>query len=181
MTSETVHHRGKIQERAAREAKRYLVLFAYFVVFFGSFSTYRRLVLAEMHINYAEYGWAIIKALVLAKVVLIGEVFHVGERYEHRPLIVSTLWKTLMFALLISAFGVVERLVEAPLHHRPLSEEFQLFAGTQKYEFFARIELQTLALVPLFAFRELARVLGEGKLAELFFHSTPPLQPTMQH
>ena len=65
--------------------------------FFGSFTTYRRLVLAEYQIGYFEYGWALLKALVLAKVILIGEILHLGERFHDRPLLVSTLWKTLMF------------------------------------------------------------------------------------
>jgi hypothetical protein len=30
-------------------------------------------------------------------VILIGEILHLGERFHDRPLLVSTLWKTLMF------------------------------------------------------------------------------------
>ena len=180
MAPQSAQTRGGFRERLAHEMKQYLIIAAYLAVFFGSFTSYRRLILAQFDISYAELGWAIIKALVLGKVILIGELLHVGERYQHRPLIVSVLWKTLAFAVLIAAFGVLERLVGAVIHHRPVWEEFQVLAGSEKYEFFARVELQTLALIPLFAFRELARVLGEGKLEELFFRGTAALRPAAE-
>jgi len=169
MSPETAEAKPGLRERFMREMRRYLVMAAFLSVFFGAFTTYRRLVLAEYQIGYFEYGWAIFKALILAKVILIGELLHVGERFEDRPLAISTFWKTLSFGLLIVAFAVVERVVAALIHHRPLGEEFQL-AGPQGYEMLARIPLEVIALVPLFAFRELARVLGEERLEQLFLH-----------
>jgi hypothetical protein len=167
MALETAQPKPPFRERFLQEMKRYLVVVAYLAIFFGSFITYRRLVLAEYRIDYLEYGWAIIKALVLGKVILIGEIFHLGERFKERPLIVSTMWKTLVFAVFIAGFAVIERGVAAQIHHRPIWEEFQ-FSGRQGYEMLARVELQALALIPLFAFQELARVLGQGKLESLF-------------
>ena len=167
MSPDTAETKAGFRERFIREIRRYLVMAAFLAVFFGAFTTYRRLVLAEYQIGYFEYGWAIIKALILAKVILIGELLHVGERFEDRPLLVSTFWKTLNFGLLIVAFAVLERVVAALIHHRPLGEEFQL-TGPQGYEILARIPLEVIALIPLCAFRELARVLGEDRLEQLF-------------
>jgi len=156
-----------LRERFIHELEQYLIVSFFLLFFFASFTLYRRLVLAEYEIDYLDYGWAVIKALVLGKVILIGELLHLGERFQDRPLLVSTLWKTFMFGLLILAFAVLERVVGSLIHHRPIAEEFQL-TGNKGYELLARTNLQVVALIPLFAFREIGRVLGEGKLLALF-------------
>ena len=159
--------------------EQYLLVTVFLLFFFGLLVTYRRFVLAEYKIDYVGYGWAIIKALVLAKVVLVGELLHLGERFGDRPLIVSIFWKTLVFGLFIAAFAVAERLVEGLMHHRPVDEEFQL-SGPKGYELLARTLLEAVALVPLFAFRELSRVLGEERLHDLLFRgagTTPRPDP----
>jgi hypothetical protein len=46
---------------------------------------YRRLTLAEYRISYAHYGISLIAALVLAKIVMIGNIFGPGRKREDRP------------------------------------------------------------------------------------------------
>ena len=41
-------------------------------IFFGVFTTYRRLLLAHYGIGYEDYGISVIRALVLGKVVLVA-------------------------------------------------------------------------------------------------------------
>lgn len=176
MATESAEPKPGIRARFIHEMKQYLFVVIFLFFFFGAFTVYRRLLLASYEIDYVDFGWALIKALVLGKVILIGELLHLGKRFEERPLIVSTLWKTLAFGLLILAFAVLERLVGAWIHHRPLSEEFSV-AGPEGYELLARIPLQIVALVPLFAFRELGRVLGEDRLQALFLKG-PAAQPS---
>ncbi|HTP53318.1 MAG TPA: hypothetical protein VMK42_21690 [Anaeromyxobacteraceae bacterium] len=159
----------QLRGRLVSELRRYATTALFLGAFFVSLTTYRKLVLAEYHIGSFEYGLAVIKALVLAKVILIGELVHVGERWRDSPLLVTTLWKTLAFSLLVAAFVVVEHVVAALIHQRPIAAEFD-FSGGKGYEVLARIQLETVAFVPFFAFRELGRVLGEGELNALFLH-----------
>jgi hypothetical protein len=161
--------KGSVKQRLAHEMKEYLAIAAYLAAFFVSLTTYRKLVLAEYHVGYFAYGWALMEAMILAKVILIGQALHLGDRFRDRPLIVSTLWKSIVFGLLVAVFVVLEHVVTALLHHRPVKSEFQLTGG-QGYEMLARVQLMLVAFVPFFAFREISAVLGEGKLLELFFH-----------
>ena len=69
------------------------------------------------------------------------------------PCFFDTLWKTLVFALFIAAFGVLEHVVTALIHHRPVASEFE-FSGPEGYELLARVQLQVVGLVPLVAFME---------------------------
>jgi hypothetical protein len=150
------------------EFEQYLAVAVFLFFFFGSLTTYRRLVLAEYHIGYFEYGWGLVKALILAKVILIGELLHLGKRFESGAIIWSILWKTLVFSLFIFAFAILEHVGAALIHNRPVRGEF-LLSGAQGYELLARVQLEVVALIPLFAFKELARVLGEGKVSQLLF------------
>jgi len=38
-----------------------------------------------------HFGYALVKALLLAKFILLGHMFHIGEREHGRPLIYSSL------------------------------------------------------------------------------------------
>ncbi len=175
MPSDSKGHQ-ELKRRVKHDFEQYLLVAVFLFFFFGSLTTYRRLVLAEYHIGYFEYGWGLVKALVLAKVILVGEMLHLGKRLERGPMIWSILGKTLVFGLFIVAFAVLEHVIAALIHDRPLRSEFQL-GGPQGYELLARVQLELVALLPLFAFKELARVLGEGKVSELLFghpETAPP-------
>ena len=53
-----------------------------------------------------------IEALILAKVVMIGDVLRLGRRLEHKPLIYSTLLKTVVFTIFVAAFTLLEHVIQ---------------------------------------------------------------------
>ncbi len=159
---------AKLEKRIENEMKQYAVVAGYFAFFFLSLTTYQKLILAEYDIGYYQYGWAVVQAMILGKVVLLGQFLHLGSRFEDRPLILTALWKSLVFALLAAALVALEHLVEALLHHRPLSAVFQL-SGGHGVEMLARFQIVLVAFVPFFAVRELARMSGHDDLVEVLF------------
>ena len=107
---------ASLKERATEEFKLFWVIALYLCVFLGSFTIYRRLIIAETGAAYLHYGIALIEALVIAKVILIGKMFGFSRRFEDRPLIVPVLYKSFLFGMLVFVFGVIEHLVEGWLH-----------------------------------------------------------------
>ena len=81
-----------------------LIIFSYLAILFLVFKFYTRLVLSEYKIDYFEYGLTLLKALALAKIILTAEALRFGERFRERPLIVPTLYSTVVFCTF--AFGV---------------------------------------------------------------------------
>ncbi len=167
--AEHADKRKHIREVVVHETWELLGIAAFLAAFFVSLTTYRRLLLAEYHIAYYEYGFAIVESLVLAKVILLGEAFHLGERFHEASLIISTLWKTLVFGILVILFSVLEKFVGAWVEGKSLASVFSQLSGDHLYEILARLQVTLVALVPMFAFREIARVMGPGKLYSLFF------------
>lgn len=88
--ADTVHSRS-FRQRALEELKTYWVITLYLWLFLGCFAIYRRLMLAETGVTYVHYGVALIEAMVIAKVMLIGRIFGFSRRFEDRPLIVPVI------------------------------------------------------------------------------------------
>jgi hypothetical protein len=87
------------KQKIIHEMNEYWLNFVFLAVVFSVMTLYRRLLMAEYHIAYLHYGFAVIQAAVLAKVILLAEVARVGRKYEEKPLILPTLYKTITFAL----------------------------------------------------------------------------------
>ena len=79
MAPRTAEQKAALRRRLAHEFERYLAVTVFLFFFFGSIITYQRLILAAYDISFLDYGWALIKALVLGKVILIGEFLGLGN------------------------------------------------------------------------------------------------------
>jgi hypothetical protein len=111
-----------------------------------------------------------VAALILGKAVLLADMLPFINRYPTKPLIYNVVWKTGLYTLVALLIHYVEHLVE---FWRPTGS---LVAGNRKLlaeivwpHFLA---IQILLIVLIFSYctiRELARVLGEDKLIEMFF------------
>ena len=169
------------KQKIYREVVEYWINFIYMGVFFGMFTTYRRLILAEYQITYLHYGIGLIEAAVLAKVIMLGDIIRLGRGLEEKPLIFPTLYKSVVFSVWVAVFGVLEHMVEGLLGGKGLAGGFNELIATGRDELVARCLVTFLAFIPFFAFRELGRVLGEGKIREMFFRRrvaaefTPPI------
>jgi len=67
----------------------YWINVGYLALVFAAFTQYRRFVLAAHDITYTNYWVAVIEALILAKVVMIGDALRLGRSLDQRPLIYS--------------------------------------------------------------------------------------------
>ena len=161
--------RGKegLKQRAVHELIQLLVIFLYLAFFFCAVTTYRMLLLNDFRDSYFNYAFSVINALVVAKVILIGEYTHLGKRLEDKPLLVSSIYKALLFGLLTFAFHVVEEAIKGALHGKGAASAFLDIHVT---DLLARTIVIFCTFIPLFGFREVRRVLGETKFNELFFH-----------
>lgn len=160
-----------VKEKLAEEFKLYWIITLYLAVLFGLLMIYRRLLLAEAGVTYLGYGFALIEALVIAKVILIGDALGLSRRFADRALVIPVLYRTLLFGLFVMLFGAVEHVVEGLFHKKTAGDILQGIADIGLYEILARVLMLIVAFVPFFAFWELARVLGPHKLSALFFSS----------
>ena len=162
------------KQKAKREFIRYWLNVFYLAIVFGLFAWYRRLILAHYEIEYLEYGTAIVEAMVLGKVILVGDMLGLSRiMFQDRPLILPTLYKSVVFCLFVAIFAVVEGTVGGLLKGRGWVGWLDEMAGGGKYEFLARCVMLFVVFIPYFGFKELGNIFGEGKLGRIFFRSKP--------
>ena len=158
-----------LKARAMEELRLFWIITLYLWVFLGSFTVYRRLITDETGVPYLHYGIALVEALIIAKVILIGHLFTFSRRFEDWPLIVPALYKSIVFGLLVALFGVAEHVIEGWFHHEGLFGGLRNITDQGAYELGARAVMIIVCLVPFFAFAEIGRVLGAHKLMAMFF------------
>ena len=158
-----------LKERAVEELKAFWLISLYLALFLGALTFYRRLIVAEFGVSYLHYGIAVVEALIIAKVILIGKAIGVGGRLERSPLIVSVIGKSILFGALVLLFGILEHVVEGLLHKADPQEILHSLVELGIYELLARMLMMIVAFVPFFAFWEIGRVIGPRKLSTLFF------------
>ena len=160
---------ASLKQRAYHELKEFLVIAFYLWVVFGLFLLYKSVILGEEHISYLAHGVAIINALVLGKFVLIARAFHLGDRANEAPLVYPTLVKSALFSVLLACCKILEDAVVGLYHGRSFSDSIADIGGGTFKGILTLTVLRFVLLIPFFAFGELQRVLGEGKLTQLFF------------
>lgn len=159
-----------LKERAVSELKKYVVITLYLWLFFALFGLYRWQLLNEQGINVWRQTFAIVNALIFGKVLLIGQALDLGKGLERRSLALAVVGKSLIFALLLIAFHLVEELVRAWFEGKSVADAFSDFGGTiTGLSIYGAIFF--VVLLPFFAFQELGRILGEGSLWRLFLHT----------
>lgn len=147
----------------------YWITVIYLTLFFGVFTWYRRLILADQHIEYLHYGVSFFEAMVLGKVIMVGDALRMGRGFKNYPLIVHVLYRTVVFMIFIGVFRVFEYSVIALYHGKSVMSGIESLTSQGRYEMLAGCLVKFLAFLPLFAFKEIDRALGKGKLREILF------------
>ena len=161
--------RPGLKERAIEEVKKAALITLYIWVLLSVFAMYRTIILEQEHINLPAQSFAIVTAVVMAKVILIADAMHVGRRYSEHPLVYAVLWKSLSFSCLLVVFHIIEGTIEALLRGRPLTESLSHMSGGSLRVVLWSGVIIFVALIPFFSFREVSRVVGSGPLWDLFF------------
>ena len=163
--------RSRMKEKALEEFRLYWVIACYLALMFGAFTWYKRFILAESGISYLHYGTAVVSALVLSKVILIGQAAGIARHLEGAPLIWSVLYKSAGYAVFAGLFSVLEHVVETLWHGGGwVGAWHAIFSVGNKPELAARSLVLLVTFIPFFALWETDRVLGEGRLWAFFFH-----------
>ena len=160
--------KSDLKQKAMHELREMFELFAYLAFFFVALAVYDMLLLKQYDIEYLTIAFALINAAVITKVIMIGEYAKLGKRYEHKPLLISAMWKAFVFGWLVFAFHVLEEIIKRLIHGADMAKA----TGDIRYEqFAARAIVVFCVFVPLFAFREFRRVLGEETFYTVLFRS----------
>jgi hypothetical protein len=170
MSTQTTRH---VKERAVTELKRFAVIAFYLWALFSLFEIHKYAVLREVNmasLSGYKIGFALVNALIIGKVILIGQVLHVGEQLSEKRLIFSVLFKSAAFALLVLCFDVVEDLIVGLIHGKSLAASIPKLGGGGLEGMLLFCIMAFVVLIPLFLFTEVQEAIGKEKLQSIIFH-----------
>jgi hypothetical protein len=167
--------KAPLHQRATHELKELAVLAVYLYITLGAVIVMKAAVLHTQGIEFAPWGIAVVKAVLLAKFMMLGRAMRIGERKTHSPLIWPTLHKAFAFLVLLIILTIVEEAVVGLYHHESIAASLGRLAGPRLEETLAGYLIMLLVLVPYFAFRVLGEALGEGRLTRMFFVEREPM------
>jgi len=163
----------KVKERAVTELKNFAAIALYLWVLFSLFEIHRYAVLREFNLSSLsgyKIGFAAVNALIMGKVILIGEALHVGEQLSEKRLIFSVLFKSAAFALLVVCFDIVEEVIVGIIHGKSLAASIPQMAGGGLEGKALFGVMAFVVLIPFFLFTEVQRVIGKETLQSLILH-----------
>lgn len=158
-----------LKTKAAHELKDLAILTAYLYVAFGAIIFYRYAVLQGVGVSSALWGLAIVKALLVAKFILLGRAAGIGRRFKSKPLIWATLHKSTVFLVLVLFLTIVEEAIVGLIHGRSIVESIGDIGGGTTLQLVATLALVFFILFPYFAVESLEEVLGANTLRRVFF------------
>lgn len=163
-----------LKQKAYHEFKQYVVIVFYLWLVFGLLLLYKSMILNEEHISTVANGIALINALVLGKFVLIAKAFRLGETADDAPLAYPTVLKSALFSLVLAVCKILEDAAVGFFHGNSFSQSIAELGGGSLKGILTLSLLMFVMFIPFFGFGELQKVLGERRLAQLFFHSRVP-------
>jgi len=159
------------KSRILDEMRKLMVIVLYLWVMLFVFQLHKTMVLLNEGIYYGYLQglvFALVNALILGKFMLIAEALHAGERWEHKPLLYSIVFKAAVFSAILLACHLLEESVVKIWHSKTWAAATPDLSAGVIGEVFTMTLMAFVTLIPFFAARELARVLGKQKIRELF-------------
>ena len=159
--------------RLKDEMGNFALLTFFFFLSFCALSLYRNLVLEDDSIHNIHYGYILFESLVLSKIILLGRFLKVGERFSNKPLVVPTVYKTIIFCLLVVTLGILEHFVNGVFSGTSLSTLYDTLTERRLAEIGGRVPLFFAVALPLFGLMEIDRIMKGPSLMSLFFRKRP--------
>ncbi len=167
-----VSRKDKVKQVAYLQLKQFLIVFFYLWLIFALFDAQKAIILAREHIEFTGYGFAFINAMALAKFMMIAREVNLADNiFRDKPLIYPTLLKSLVFAILLVCLRILEEVIVHLFKGQSLGESLSALGDRNAKIVFAAGVIMFVMLIPFFAFTELSRHFGEGRLGRLFLHS----------
>jgi hypothetical protein len=158
-----------ITERVRHELRDYALLTVYLYICFGALILYKMAILGTQGVSYLPFGLPLIKALILAKFILLGRVAGLGGRHEGSRMVLRIVYKALAYLILLIVLSAAEEVIMGMVHGKSIAAIFAELGGHKLPEVLATSLIMLLILIPYIAVIELDAALGHGRLRELLF------------
>lgn len=158
-----------LRVRLWEETRLMLWVFLYIFLFLAALAAYRAVLLGAKGAPLSTILQCFIEAMVIAKVMVIGNALKLGDRFHLRRRSLRVLLRAASFTIFTLLFSGVEEWVKGLYHGQSTSQILQDLRALGPQLVLARAVVLFIFFLPLFLIWEVCRILGEAKAIVLFF------------
>lgn len=152
------------------EVKKAIPPTLFFLVVFHLTAIIRHLDERGLGITVERSGSATVAALILGKIYLLMDEGSFANRFKNRPLILGTVWKTLIYWSIATIATALEEFLPAWFHLGDFNVAWKDVSKDVTLPIFIANHLVLLVSIFIFsALSELTRAIGPRKVRALFF------------
>src|SRR5579862_5523266 len=148
------------RQKVVHEAHLFLIYTFFLWILFGVFNIYQRLLLDEYSNHTIYYGYSLVEALILAKIILVGKQLGIGKNLMKLPLIYVVFYKTIIFSLLVLGFMLLEHFLFGYIEGHKIAKIYHEIFSHRINIMLAKIFIMFIIFIQFFSFLELNTILG---------------------
>ena len=167
------------KQKLFHEFTEYLVNFVYMAIIFSAIILYRRLILEQHGIVVEDYFLGVLKAFVIAKVVMLGAFLGISHKFENKPLVIPIFYKAFIFTIMVMIFDVFEELIRSLIHNHNLMDSITAIQAHVNVVWLSASLLIFFIFIPFFGVKELVRLLGKENIKTIFLENKESLKIEM--
>ena len=158
-----------ISYRVKHELKIYVGLTTYFTIWFCSLVFLRNAVSHNEMVPLIPFSFALIKAVICAKFLMIGEMIFPIRLDKNHGMMRTLVWHSLFYVLVVTILGFLEKGVEGLFHHEDFFKAMMGFGEGNPQIIAALAVLYWLMMWPYLLFSGFQQILGGDRIHELLF------------
>ncbi len=158
-----------MKQKVMHEVRIFIIYTLFLFILFSIFNVYERLLMGIYGDTQIRYGYSLIEALILAKIIMLGQAVKIGERFKHKPLIFPVVHKTVIFSLLLLIFNICEHYIMGFFAGNTIEQTYHEVMRQKINIMLAKNFIMIIIFAQFFTMLELSKTLGENRLVELFF------------
>ena len=161
--------RHGFRQRFVEEFRRVAVMFVYLWLMFGLFVLNERVILGQRGISFEMQGFALLNALILAKVMMVADYFNAGAWLRRHPLIYRILFDALFLTAVFLCVHILEKVITGLWRGESVAASVPAIGGGGLAGAVCVALILFVSLIPFFGFRSISRELGAAKFNALLF------------
>jgi hypothetical protein len=144
------------------DMRQFVILAIYLYVCLSAIILYKMTLVGGSGSGFWPFGLPALKALLLAKFMMLGHAIKLGEHYRERRLIAVILAKVSLYFVLLVALSLIEEIVVAAIHGEPILAALPSIDNGRLPQVLATSLIMILVLIPYLASREIDAAMDGG-------------------
>lgn len=165
------HSKPTLKEKLIDESKKALALTLYLGIWFCALSFLAATLLDERPIPLRIFGFALVKAGITAKFLLIGQAIYPIKVDKAHGIVKSLFVESLIYIVIVLALNFLEAGIEGAIHGKQFFESMTAVSQSNPLKLVALSIVYWLIIWPYLMLTGMQLIMGQEHILSLFFGS----------